>query len=107
MIQLRNISQDELKYVYESAQAQMEYNPKITAKYKKLIEQQPFYKCKEEAINAAEIICTRPRAMACQIWAKIGVDGEYYYIQDYYIVSDDIRISIAADYIGMAQMYYG
>lgn len=39
-----------------------------------------------------------------QVWAKVCKDGEYYYIQDYYIVSNDYKILIAAEYIGMEQI---
>lgn len=41
-----------------------------------------------------------------QVWAKVGKDEEYYYIQDYYIVSNDYRILIAAEYIGMEQLFW-
>ncbi len=40
-----------------------------------------------------------------QVWAKVGKDEEYYFIQDYYIVSNDYRILIAAEYIGMEQLF--
>jgi hypothetical protein len=40
-----------------------------------------------------------------QVWAKVGKDEEYYFIQAYYIVSNDYRILIAAEYIGMEQLF--
>lgn len=104
MKQPRRISQGELKYVYESAQARMEYNPEIAAKYKKLIEEHPFYKSEKEALKAVAGINNKGWR-GCQIWAKIGVDEEYFYIQDYFIVSADNRINIAAEYVGMAQIF--
>ena len=39
-----------------------------------------------------------------QVWAKVGKDDDYYFIQDYYIVSNDYRVLIAAEYIGMEQI---
>lgn len=39
----------------------------------------------------------------CQVWAKVGKDEEYYYIEDYYIVSANNFIKMAAEYIGMEQ----
>lgn len=104
MILLRRISQEELKYVYESAQARMEYNPEVAAKYKGMIEAQPSYKSVKEAKQAAIDIYNKGR-LECQIWARIGSDEEYYYIQDYFIVSADNRINIAAEYVGMAQIF--
>ncbi|MBQ6940046.1 MAG: hypothetical protein IJN51_01930 [Alistipes sp.] len=104
MKQPRRISQGELKYVYESAQARMEYNPEIAAKYKKIIEEHPFYKSEKDALKAVADISNKER-QGCQIWAKIGVDEEYFYIQDYFIVSADNRINIAAEYVGMAQIF--
>lgn len=104
MKQPRRIGQGELKYVYESAQARMEYNPEIAAKYKKIIEEHPFYKSEKEAFKAVADISNKER-QGCQIWAKIGVDEEYYYIQDYFIVSSDNRINVAAEYVGMAQIF--
>lgn len=103
MKQSQRISQGELKYIYESAKARMEYNPEVAAKYKRMIEAQPYYKSEKEALKAA-IDINNKGWQGCQIWAKIGVDEEYYYIQDHFIVSDDIRINTAAEYVGMAQL---
>ena len=104
MIQPRRISQGELKYVYESAQARMAYNPEIAAKYKKIIEEHPFYESEEEAMKVA-LDKRNSGRWGCQVWAKIGVDEEYYYIQSYYVVSDDNRVKQAAEYIGMDQIF--
>lgn len=82
----------------------MEYNPEIAAKYKKIIEGHPFYKSEKEALKAVADISNKER-QECQIWAKIGVDEEYLYIQDYFIVSAENRINIAAEYVGMAQIF--
>ena len=98
-------NQSELRYLYESAKGRMDYHPDIAEKYKKMIDQHPFYKSETEAMQAANDLKGKSQSI-CQVWAKIGRDEEYFYIQDHYIVSDDIRISIAADYIGMAQIQY-
>ena len=83
----------------------MEYNPKIAAKYKKIIEEHPFYESEEEAMKVA-LDKRNSGRWGCRVWAKMGVDEEYYYIQDYFIVSADIQINIAAEYVGMAQIYF-
>ncbi len=65
----------------------------------------PFYKSEKDAMQAA-IDISNKRRQGCQIWAKIGVDEEYYYIQDYFIASDNIQINVAAEYVGMVQIYF-
>lgn len=104
MAQLEKISQDELKYVYESAQARMDHNPDIASKYKKMIEGHAFCESEEDAMRIARKMENDERS-GCQIWGKIGIDEEFYYIEDCYIVTNDIHICVAAEYIGMAQMY--
>jgi hypothetical protein len=101
----RRFNQSELRYIYESAKGRMDCHPDIAEEYKRMIEQHPFYKSETEVMRAAKDLRIKSKSI-CQVWAKIGRDEEYFYIQDHYIVSDDIRISIAADYIGMAQILY-
>lgn len=96
-------SQSTLKYLYESAIGRMEYHTDYAEKYKRVIQEYPFYKSKKEVAKAA-IELKRRNPIHCQVWAKIGRDEEYFYIEDYFIVSDDIKVLIAAEYIGMAQI---
>lgn len=96
------MSQSVLEYIYESAKGRMEYHPDIAEKYQSIIDNYPHFKSEDEARNAATEI--RKRSGKCQVWAKIGKDEEYYYIQDYFIASDDIQVLMAAEYIGMAQL---
>ena len=104
MTEQRNLGQEELKYVYESAKKRMEYHPEIAEKYRKMIEKSPFYIDRDEAIKVAVDMC-KSGSSGCQVWAKVGKDKEHYYIEDYYIVSDDYKILIAAEYIGMEQIF--
>lgn len=39
-----------------------------------------------------------------QVWAFVGKNKEEYYIQDYYIISNNNLILQAAEYIGMEQI---
>ena len=103
IIEQRYLGQDELKYVYESATKRMEYHPEIADKYRKMIEKSPFYKDRDEAIKVADAMC-KSGYSGCQVWAKVGKNEEYYYIEDYYIVSADNLIKMAAEYIGMEQL---
>lgn len=82
----------------------MKYNPEIAAKYKEMIDEFSFYKSENDALDAVENQM-KDLPSNYQIWAKIGRDEEYYYIEDYYVVSDDIHICVAAEYVGMAQIY--
>ena len=82
----------------------MECHPEIAEKYRRIIEQSPFYNDRDEAIKVAEAIC-KSDGSRCQVWAKVGKDKEHYYIEDYYIVSNDYKIIIAAEYIGMEQIF--
>lgn len=104
IIEQRYLGQEELKKVYESAKKRMEYHPEKAEIYRRIIEHSPFYNDKDEAIKVAEAMC-KSDGSGCQVWAKVGKDKEHYYIEDYYIVSNDYKILIAADYIGMEQIF--
>lgn len=99
------ISQDELKRLYENAKSRMEINPDITAKHTKVIEGCQSYQSEKEALEAA-IAMMKEKPANYQIWAKVekGDDG-IFRIQDWWIVTDDGKTKLAADYIGMALMY--
>lgn len=99
----RYLSQDELKYVYDSAEGRMEYHPELAEKYRKIIDNYSFYTDKNTAIEKA-IELSKSSLRHYQVWAKVGKDEEFYYIEDYYIVSNDYKILIAAEYIGMEQI---
>ena len=98
------MSQDELKYVYESAKGRMEYHPDIAAKYQNVIQNYYHFENEKDALETA-IKIEKEKPYTCQIWAKVEKDEEYYRIQDWWIVTDDVKVKIAADYIGMAQIY--
>lgn len=104
MIEQRYLGQDELKYVYDSAKKRMECHPEIADKYRKMLEKVPFCKDREEALRIANNI-RKNGSWGCQVWAKVDKNEEYYYIEDYYIVSADNFIKMAAEYIGMEQLY--
>ena len=101
---LRKIGQGEFEYIYQSAIARMAVHPERAERETKIVEEHPYYKSEQEALQAA-IDMENSGCRGCQIWAKIGRDEEYYYIQDYFIVSNDNIVLRAAEYIGMAQVY--
>lgn len=98
------MSQDELKYVYESAKGWMEYHPDIAAKYQNIIREYPHFESEKDALEAAVKI-EKEHPYTCQIWAKLEKNEEYYGIQNWWIVTDDWKVLQAAEYIGMAQIY--
>jgi hypothetical protein len=93
-----------LQYTYESAKGRMKAHPDIAEKYMDIIQNYPYFKTEKEALEAV-IKKEKENLHRLQIWAKVGKKEEYYYIQDYYIVSNDYKILMAAEYIGMAQIY--
>lgn len=98
------ISQEELNYIYENAKGRIDANPDIAEKHKKEIEKYPFYKTEKEALQAA-IKMRKNNHYGCQIWAKIEKNDGVYRIVNYWLVTDDGKIKLSADYIGMALMY--
>ena len=82
----------------------MAHNPEVAAKYKEILKKQSFYKNEKDALDEITNLM-KEHPSNYQIWAKIGLDEESYYIKDYYVVSDDIHICVAAEYIGMMQIF--
>lgn len=100
------LGQDELGYMYESAQSRMAAHPDFAKRYKKMIADCTHFDNEQDALQAA----IKPAREGefdyyCQIWAKIEKDEEFYRISDYWIVTGDVQIQQAAEYIGMALVY--
>lgn len=93
-----------LGYAYENALALEEYHPKVFQERRDMIQALPSYKDEKSAIKAAIELWETTQGN-CQVWARIGKDEEYYFIQDYFIVTNDNRENQAAEYIGMAQIF--
>ena len=98
------MSQDELAFTYENAQARMNANPEFADKHKKAIQAISSFKNEKDALKAAIDIMNEKHS-ECQIWAKIEKVDDIYRIQDYWITIDDGLVKQSADYIGMALMY--
>lgn len=100
--------QDRLKYTYESAQARLGYDPEREEQYRKLLQELPVYTNEEDAVKAfwdiREHGSGSPYSGYSFVWAKIGVDEEYYYLQeDYFLVTDDNLIHQAAEFMGLIE----
>lgn len=98
------ISQEELRYSYERGKARVAAHPDIAKKHQRLLDNCTIYKSKEEALEAVKKLI-KEKHDCYQIWAKIETDEEAYIIRDHWIVTDDIDVAVAAEYIGMAQVY--
>lgn len=98
------ISQDDLARIYENAQARMDANPEIAEKLKKAISEHSSFKSEKEALQAA-IKLKKENHWGCQIWASVEKVDDIYRIQNYWLVTDDGKTKLSADYIGMALMY--
>ncbi len=98
------IGQADLARIYENAKARMDANTEIAEKHKKAIREHSSFKSEKEALQAA-IKLRKENHWGCQIWASVEkVDG-IYRIQNYWLVTDDGKTKLSADYIGMALMY--
>lgn len=98
------IMQDELSRLYENAKARMDANPDIAEIHKKAIAECRSFKTEKEALQAA-IKMRNENNWGCQIWAKVEKSDGIYRITDYWLVTDDGKVKLSADYIGMALMY--
>lgn len=99
------ISQDEMSRLYEAAKGRMDAHLEFTDEQKKIITKCPHFKSEKEALETAIKLIKKTHS-DYQIWAKIekGDDG-IFRIQNWWIVTDDGKTKLAADYIGMALMY--
>ena len=98
------MSQDELAYTYEHAQARMDAHPEYADKQKLIIQAQSFCKSEKDALQAA-IEQRKDNHWGCQIWAMIEKTDGVYRIINHWLVTDDGKIKQSAEYIGMALMY--
>jgi hypothetical protein len=98
------MSQDELAYTYEHAQARMDAHPEYADKQKQIIQAQSFFKSEKEALQAA-IEQRKDNHWGCQIWAMIEKTNGVYRILNHWLVTDDGKIKQSAEYIGMALIY--
>lgn len=98
------MNQDVLAFTYNSSKDRMEYHPDIARKYSRIIQKHAYFKTEKEALEAA-VNMKNSGSFGCQVWAKIGRDEEYFYIENYFILTDDNQVKLAADYIGMFLIY--
>ena len=95
-------NQVHLQYMYDSAQARIKAHPDIAEKYQKIIQALPYFDSKEKA---REYVTQNRKGTRSyhEIFAKIGKDKEFYFIQNYFIVihEDDGDGTKAAEYLGM------
>ena len=99
------ISQDEMNRLYENAQARMDAHLEFADEQKEIIAKHPYFNSEKEALEAALDMMNKG-SLDYQIWAKIekGDDG-IFRVQNYWLLTDDGKTKVAAEYIGMALMY--
>lgn len=98
------INQDDLSYLYNSAQARIKAHPEFAEKQKKVIQEHTYFKTEKEALEST-ISKMKDNNASYQIWAKTEKEGNIIRIQDYWITTDDNKVKLAADYLGMALIY--
>lgn len=105
MVYQFRIGQDEMRLLYENAQARMDAHLEFADEQKEIIAKHPYFKSEKEALETA-IKMIKENQSDYQIWAKIEKgDDDIFRIQNWWIVTDDGKTKMAADYIGMALMY--
>lgn len=99
------ISQDEMRYLYESAKARMDFHVEHANKQKDIIAKQPYFKTEKEALQEALKLKKKTKSN-CQIWVEIEKgDDDIFRVQNKWMVIKDGKVKLAAEYIGMALMY--
>ena len=93
--------------MYDSAQARMKVHPDIAEKYQKIIQDYPHFDSKEKV---REYVSKQEKETDSRYWifAKIGKDEEFYFLQDFFIVipEDDGVGTKVAEYLGMEMIYW-
>lgn len=99
-------NQVHLQYMYVSAQGRINAHPDIAVKYQKIIQDYPHFDSKEKV---REYVSKKEKETDSRyrIFAKIGKDEEFYFLQDFYIVipEDDGDGTKAAEYLGLEMIY--
>ena len=100
------ITQDDMKFIYESAKDRMGIHLEHAEKCKKKIQLQRVFTSEKDALKfALKKMKQGNLAPSYQIWAAIEKDEVIYRIQNFWIVTDDNHVKMAAEYIGMALIY--
>jgi len=98
------ISQNVLKWTYEHALLRMKAHPNYAEKNKDIIQKCPFFKSEEKALqNALDMM--KKEFSFYHIWAKVEKTGDLFRIKDCWIVTDNNKVKMAAEYIGFALIY--
>lgn len=104
MKHLWNPTQECLKYVYENGQALLGYDTELAEEYRKRLQELPVYTNEEDAVQAF-LDGWNNGKFNLWIFAKVGVDEEYFYVQDdYFLVTDDWRMFQAAEFLGLVNI---
>ena len=107
MIKPFRIAQKELKYIYENAQARMEYNSKRSAKATNIVNNHPHFNTQKEALEFA-VEQMKTNAAWYQVWAKVEKgEDDIYKVQNWWLSTDDSKVLESAEYIGMVQTHDG
>lgn len=96
--------QAELSYVYNSAKDRISPGNEYAEEKRKILNKYDFLKSEDEALEKAKTFI-KNGSFKCQVWVNIEKDEEFYHFADKWIVSDDYKILMAAEYLGFAQVY--
>ena len=99
------IGQEQLKYIYESAQDRMSVHIERAKQATSIVEKHRHFNTQKEALEHA-VKKMRKKLSRYQVWAKVekGEDG-IYRVQNWWLATDDSDVMESAEYMGLVQMH--
>lgn len=98
-------SQEILRYIYDSAEGRMEFNPDVAEEYRGVVKKCPHFENEKEAFEAASKMKKEKPDGVFMVWATIVKDEEFYRVGAPWIVTKNGGQQKAAEYIGMLSSY--
>lgn len=98
------VNQEELDYTYWSSVNRLNSHQDIYSEYNRLVESQHFYDNEKDALRSA-IERVKSKSYECQIWVTFKKENDTYKLQNHWIVTDDWKIKMCAEYVGMFLAY--
>ena len=99
------IGQEQLKYIYESAQDRMSVHIERAKRATSIVEKHHHFNTQKEALEYA-VQKMRKKLSRYQVWAKVEKsEDDIYRVQNWWLATDDIKTIDAAEYIGLVQTH--
>lgn len=101
------IGQEQLKYIYESAQDRMSVHIERAKQATSIVEKYRHFNTQKEALKYA-VRKMRETDGWYQVWAKVEKgEDDIYRVQNWWLATDDRKVLESAEYIGLVQTHDG